>query len=376
LSSSISPPRAALSLVASLTLSPACSGGPAKEPDGAVASGASVSSAPPVFEVARRIETPAPGGCELQTAPEDEPPRGGLKVFASEADQRDGHALATIEHAAATFRLASGDGQTGAWIEATGHGWTASAFVARKDVPVGLRPSRKILGGLLLPAPGTRPSIVYVDDRAVRIRLTEHELLSPGTLPIEETVACDDLWAGPTPSPTLSSGKRVGLSATEPVGVHDVPSQESEELLHLARRFASRPVLLANEIDRKGGFVRVEVPSSDGWIVGWVDASAVGPPPNDEGAGMVAPPVRLPHAAEDGPRCDRALPFAVTSTMQPVWLGEIRAGSTIRPAKPGTTAPAGWTPIRLEGIAGAFPLVRTDALEACTKGQSGVTPTQ
>ena len=331
---------------------------------------ASVELAPPVE--AGRIEELGAGVCELeaQQTASSAPP---LRLYATLADVGLSAVWVNSYFELARFRIAAGDGSVG-MAEVDGFGTTATGLVDMTKVPLWVKPSRRLVGGMLTPNRKTQVELVSVDANGVVVKLSRHSLIEPSLLPIEERLRCSELATTAPAAPDASSGKPVHLLAKDGLLLRSAPEPEDRG------GFSIKPpvgtTLEAIELERRGSFVRVEVPSPEGALTGWVAANAITkPPPGGHGLlGPLAPSARKPAEPErltprNGVSCQSKVRIAADSAHGPIWLGEIREGVTFVPT-PKPQTPPGWTPIQVAGLNGRLFVRDTDLQEAkCTTPQ-------
>jgi hypothetical protein len=350
---------AAIAVVAS------CGGAPERV-SGPPAGPASDVGAPP-SSLAGSIEPVAGVGCELRTeGPVDGAPR--LELFASLLDASQGRVLARARYESATFSIPGGEPSGAAWVEGSGWGASFAGLVRAPLVPVWVKASRPLASGMILPQPRTRVSLVQIGAGSVQVRVEHHELLDPRSLPVVETVACADLQASPPPWSGSSAGKEVTLGVGEGLELFPMPESAPEQgLVLVARKEARDDTLDGKELERRGEVVRVEVPSNDGHVRGWISATAVRAPQHYD---RIGPPQ---HHPADAPRvgaperriCKAPLRFAaIPAGREPVWLGELRAGTVLGRDLTRPADARGFAPIEVAGIEGDL-VARSDDLNAC-----------
>jgi hypothetical protein len=347
-----------------LALSACAAGEPSLVTTPSVTPSLSVESVPPVE--AGRVEELGAFVCELeaQQTPSTAPP---LRLYATLADVGLSAVWVNSYFELARFRIAAGDGSI-AMAEVDGFGTTARGLVDMSKVPLWVQPSRRLVGGMLTPNRKTQVELVSVDADSVVVKLMRHSLIEPSLLPIEERLRCSELATSPPAPLDPSSGKAVHLLAKEGVQLQSAPEPDDRG------GFSIKPpvgtTLEAIELERRGGFVRVEVPSPEGTLTGWVAANSLTKPPTS-GHGLLAPlgsigrkpaePERL--TPRYGVSCQSKVRIAADSAHGPVWLGEIREGVSFVPT-PKPQTPPGWTPIQVAGLNGHLFIRDTDLQEA------------
>ncbi len=338
-----------------------------------VAPSASALAPPELF--AQRIEAAPAIGCALSTVTEPTPLEA-VRLFASPEDVATERTLVRARFENATFSLLIGESDGGAFAELDGWGMRVAGFVRRSEVPVWVGPQRRLAGGMWIPGPDTRVSIVRVLDDAVIVRVETHPLLDPAALPFEESVPCAGLTAT-RPLAQLPSGAPVRLRTKGGLDVRPTPSKDAAAPFRL---FAPEAVtelrLEAIELERSQGFVHVVVPAPAGAITGWVAAAAVVAQPgvrssdlDDATLALVGPRTRpRGEPGEAGPRrCKVPLRIAAFAKGgAPTWVGELRPGAAFGDGglDGAPSPPPGWAPIRSKGLLGHLVVRETD-LAAC-----------
>lgn len=327
---------------------------------------ATPAAAPPPPIEAARVEELAPSGCEVESEalPKEAPP---LRLFATLSDVGRGQLWVTARSEVARFRLPVGDGSVAA-AELDGFGTSVSGLVDFAKLPLWMRASRPLAGGLITADRETRVELVRVESDGVVVRLARHELIDTAALPIEERLRCADLSASPQVAPPPSAGKEIRLVAKD--GLEVSPTPDRDDKAGLTIKPVVGATLEAIELERASGFVRVEVPSRAGRITGWVPAAAVRPPvaPAHGVLGVLsssrspnrdAAPELIPKNAR---RCRTNLRLASESWQGPVWLGAVRAGVALLTED--RKAPAGWVAITVRGVSGQLLARTTDLADA------------
>lgn len=368
-------PRTSIPWALALALVSGCGGGAASRPV-KPALEAGPPSAP--SGAAAAIEPVVAAACEVRTEGSvvGEP---RLELFASLADAAEGRALGRARYEVATFSLAEGDATGLGWVEASGYGMSLAALMRAAEVPLWVRPTRTIASGMITPGPRTRVALQRAGAGTLQVRLDEHELLDARRLPLLETVACADLQATPPAWSGSSHGKEIGVDAGKGLEILAFPGSSPEQgLVAVPPPGSTTDVLEARELERQGGYVRIEIASLDGSVRGWVRPEAVVAPQRPSMLGPIGGrPAEAPSLADaDRRACESPLRFAALpdGRREPVWLGEVRPGTPIaRDLGVRAIDVPGWSSLQVAGIEGRL-VALTEALDACEAPSEAASP--
>lgn len=329
---------------------------------------------------AGRIEVLAQSVCEVRTAGEV-PAKQRLYLASSVEDAREKRPLVQGRYESATFSLRPGNAEeTFSSVEASGWGTSFSGLLPTKDVPIWIKPSRKLASGMVTPGPETKAKLVRVERGSVVVRV---ELASS---PVEETIACDDLVANPPEMVSLAPGKEMALDASKGVEVLPTPTSPAGSGLIVRSPEASVPSFFdIVELERQGKLAKVQIPSRDGTMTGWVPAANVrtiaesaskGPRVGAWTGNRMTEPAKEPNPfAPKWTACPHPVRFAAIpfKEAEPIWAGEARAQTliglvdeaSVNKLWKDTPAPAGWIHVALKGIDSTRLLVREADLNGC-----------
>lgn len=307
----------------------------------------------------QRVEGIADVACEVDAS---NAPLVALDLFASQSDALGGRPIARYELQSGKLTLGVGDSDLIASLESSTGGVEISALVRLRDVPLWVKPSRRLLGGMLIPGPESRAVVVRADPKTVRVRLAQHPFLDPPTLALDEAIACDDLQGFPPEEIGRPAGENIQLK--KGTALLPSPDAEAEDALPLVLP-PSYFSMLGVELERRGDFVRVELTLAEGSLTGWVPSSAVmksGP------QGITGGPrgVTAAHSVEAAWTCSEARPFAMIAPAGNVmvWLGEARANTAIGKGAVIADLDPTWTSVNLRGLEGRA-VMRTSQLADC-----------
>lgn len=299
------------------------------------------------------------GSCEVLTEG-PVPAQAKLRIYASVIDaEQEANAIGSFQYASGSFTLATGTNSV-AKVELSSHGVTVRAIAKARDIPLWVRPSHKLLHGMLSPGPRTRVELQAVEERAARVRL-KHALVQPAELDSEELIPCEDLTASASTPDRLSFGKPVTLNGKEPIELR-ATREDGEASPRIVLRQGS---LAAMEIESSAGLSRVEIRSLDGDLTGWVRSSIV----SARGAAL-APEPEQPLAPAPGGTvawtCKRPVPLAVRDR-DLVWIGALRDGADLIGSGPTHEQASGWWKLEVLPLPGVAVYVRGSDFEGCSR---------
>ncbi len=344
-----------------------------------------------------KLESSAPAGCTLaMPAATDSPPirirvrRDGV-AFASDAT------VLTVRRASATLGLPLGTSGEVA-VSVDGVGAHIEGFVARAEVPLHVRPSHRLAGGVVTATPDSHLEIVTVEQGSVKIRLSASALAVISESAATESVPCDDLGAAPFDRPVLADGKPVSLDATEGLEVRASSDGPPMLTLHAPPATVAIP-FEATKLGVKGKLALVEIPGRDAIITGWVPTArvhvrakpsyglirALSDPKSMPWRRADAKPGVKPDGKPDGKpdvKSDKgagfeckapiaiAVPRRVGALDELVWVGTLHAETVVASDDdPKHAAPnERWRAVRIRDVSANVPIfVRADSLAACMK---------
>lgn len=339
---------------------------------------AAIASRPPA-----KVTISGPLGCKLDTLGVAPTASIAMTVVPTTGTSDAETAKLVIKYEAASFELPTGDATSaGATLESQGtrfHG-----LVATSDVPIHLKPSHKLLGGLVTPLPKLHLELVGVDAGALRMRVAKSDLLEVDDAARNATIPCADLGASPFERVPPSQGKEVSLDGKVGLPVSANPDEPPVMTIHVPQATVDLPIE-AVKLETKGKWTRVEIPSPEALITGWVPSDHVhGPPKKQYGVvgglpkkGKAESPLPPPPSDVEnkpaGIECKASLDIAVPAKVGGAELfvaGEVHAGTVfIMDVDPKHAAPSPeWRPILLRGVTGNVPIfARTQTLETCAK---------
>ena len=306
--------------------------------------------------------------------------RNGVADVASSSDQAGGEpAVLTVRGASAKLALPLGSAGE-ALVSAETLGAVIEGFVAHGEIPLYVRPSHKLAGGVLTATSGTRIQLVTVAEGAIQIHLATSKLLQLSESYTDESIACSDLGAAPFGGAEPAEGKPVSLDAKKGLEVRAAPEGSKVATLHVPEATVDLP-LEATKIQVKGTFTLVEIPGTDGIIRGWVPTTQVHARAKAS-FGLLGTLGPVNHELPQGDssvksagfECKASIAFAAPERVGAldhlVWVGTLRADSVIMSdPDPKHAAPSeSWRPIRIRDVSANVPLfVRAEALAACMK---------
>ena len=306
--------------------------------------------------------------------------RNGVADGASSSDRAGSDpAVLTVRGASAKLGLPLGPAGE-ALVSAESVSAVIEGFVAHGEIPLYVRPSHKLAGGVLTATSSTRVELLTVAEGTTQVHLATSKLLQLSESATNESVACSDLGAAPFGRPEPADGKPVSLDAKKGLEVRASPEGSPVATLHVPDATVDLP-LEATKIQVKGAFALVEIPGKDGIIRGWVPTTQVHARAKAV-AGLLGAlgPANSELPKGDSPvksagfECKASIAFAAPERVGAldhlVWVGTLRAESVVMTDDdPKHAAPSeSWRPIRIRDVSANVPLfVRAEALAACMK---------
>lgn len=338
----------------------ALAGCPGPGPQGVITEPVDLSSRPSMIgpDEARTIEIIS-GNCEVRTEGEVAA-RTKLPIYATVLDaEQEKQAIGSFHYTSGVFTLATGTSSV-AGVELSGWGVTVRAIAKARDIPLWVRPSRKLLHGMLTPGPKTRVELQAVEERAARVRL-KHSLVDAADLEAEELIPCEDLTATASSPERLTFGKPVTLVSKKPIELRATRGDADAT----ARIVLRSPSMAATEVETAGGFSRVEIRSADGDLSGWVSSSVVSardgafPPDAPE-------PVAIEPRSTVAWTCKNPVRLAVPYGDM-LWIGSLRNGADVvgSSKRSEMEPPSSWLKLEVLALPGVSVYVRRADLDRC-----------
>lgn len=289
-------------------------------------------------------------------------------------------AIITVRHHTAKFTLAT-DNTAAAGVVAEIPGVKIAGFVSRNEIPIFIRPSHKIAGGVIITTPQTPLELVGVEANGLRVKLAQ----SGGLLELasgvgEDSIPCADAGASPFEPPLPQKGKEVELDAKKGLPVSSAPDEAPKATLHVPQANVPLPIE-AIELGRKGKFAEVEISGSQAFLTGWVPIASVhkaGPKqfskleaiPGAHTKGPQGEPPERPAGFECKSPLDLIVPEHVGEKHKLITIGIIDSGTLIlEDLDPKHASPSeGYKAIGFGDVKSNVPLlVRAASFAACTK---------